>query len=219
MAFLMYGVFAPLGNWIGTALASLFMLVYDSIFPVKLVGYIVLTALWPLLTLAGMHFPIFYAALAVFYVNGCDPFVIACASCSVYVTYGMALGAFFKFKKKEHKTSALSAFIAGFIGAVCEPSIYSVALKSKSAMKVMIASGAILGAVLAVLQPTWNNFGSGNILGAFVFLLLSRECWRRGLLFVLLFVLRFVFLEKTFLLSLSAFVLSCLCLCCLFQIA
>ena len=40
-------------------------------------------------------------------------------------------------------------------------------------MKVMVAAGGILGAVLAILQPTWNNFGSGNILGAFV-------CWAGG---------------------------------------
>ena len=36
----MLGVFAPLGNWIGTALASLFMMVYNSNFIVKLIGYI-----------------------------------------------------------------------------------------------------------------------------------------------------------------------------------
>lgn len=167
MAILMLLVFAPLGTLVGNALSSVFMWMYNSALPIRIIGYILLTALWPVITLCGMHLPIFMTALAIMLQTGYDAFAIVCASTSVWVTYGMAFGGIIKFRKKEHKTAAMSAFIAGVIGAICEPAIYGVALKSKSATATMLVAGGISGLALSILQPTYNVLSSGNFLGLF----------------------------------------------------
>ena len=79
----------------------------------------------------------------------------------------MALGAFLKFKKKENKATAFSAFISGFIGAICEPMLYGICLKSKSSIRAMLIGGAILGIIIAVFQPVYYNIGVGNIFAVF----------------------------------------------------
>ncbi len=167
MAVFMLGIAAPLGTYVGELLSTIFLWMYNSILPVRIIGYALMTTLWPILTMCGMHLPISMTAIAIMSSNGGDTFILPCACCAVWVLYGMALGAAIKFKKKENKNMAISAFVAGFVGAVCEPCIYGIALKSKSALRVMIGVGLMLGIVIAITQPVYYNLSTGNIIGVF----------------------------------------------------
>lgn len=167
MAIVMFSVGAPLGTYIGEAITSAFMTMGTSILPIRLLAYALLTALWPMLTLFGMHLPIALTAMGLMATSGQDTFVLVCSTSSVFFIYGMGLGAFFKFKKKTNKATALSSFISGFIGAISEPTLYGVCLKSKSSIRVMVIGGAILGIIIALLQPVYYNIGVGNVFAIF----------------------------------------------------
>ncbi|MDQ0363001.1 PTS transporter subunit EIIB [Breznakia pachnodae] len=167
MIILMLAVFAPLGTYVGEVINDVFMWMYNSILPIRIIGYALLTAIWPVITLGGMHMPISLTAFAFLFQNGNDPFTLVCAVSAVWLLYGMALGAVFKYKKKENKAAAASAVVAGFVGGIVEPAIYSVAIKSKSAIKVMLIGGAILGVVLGIVQPVYYNVAATNVIGPF----------------------------------------------------
>lgn len=167
MSIVMFLVCAPLGTYIGEAISTLFMGMANSILPVRILAFALLTALWPILTLFGMHLPIALTAIGLMATSGQDAFVLVCSANSLFFVYGMSLGAFFKFKKKENKATAISSFVSGFIGAVCEPILYGVCLKSKSSIRVMIIGGGIMGIISAILRPVWYNIGVGNIFAIF----------------------------------------------------
>ena len=167
MAIIMFLVAAPLGTYIGEGITNIFMAMGNSILPIRLLAFALLTALWPMLTLFGMHLPIALTAMGLMATSGQDTFVLVCSTSSVFYLYGMALGAFLKFKKKENKATAFSAFISGFIGAICEPILYGICLKSKSSIRAMLIGGAILGIIIAVFQPVYYNIGVGNIFAVF----------------------------------------------------
>lgn len=165
MAIIMFTVCAPLGTYVGEGITGVFMWMADSVLPVRILAFALLTALWPILTLCGFHLPISLVAIGLMASSGQDEYVLVCSTTSVYYLYGMALGAFFKFKKKENKSVALSAFVSGFIGAICEPTLYGVCLRSKSYMAVMLAGGAVMGVILSIIHPIFYNVGTGNIFG------------------------------------------------------
>ena len=167
VAIIMFTICAPLGTYVGNAITSVFMWMASSILPIRILAYALLTSLWPLITLCGFHLPISMVAIGLLAENGTDTFVLVCALTSVYFVYGMALGAFFKFKKPENKSTAISAFISGYIGAILEPTLYGVCLKSKSAMTVMISGGAIVGILLSIFKPVYYNVGVGNVFALF----------------------------------------------------
>lgn len=167
MMILMYAVCAPLGNFFGEGISAIFLFMGNSVLPLKIVAYMLLAAIWPIITLCGMHMPICLAALGIVATGTPDPFVLICSSLSIFFIYGMALGACIKYKKNANKVTAISAFITGFIGAVCEPILYGICLKTKSAIAVMLGGGAFMGLLAALLGPTYNNVGMGNVLSLF----------------------------------------------------
>lgn len=167
MAIIMLAVCAPLGTVISQGISDVFLWMANSILPIRILAFAVLTALWPLLTLCGFHLPISLAAIALIATNGGDSFVLVCAVSSLYFVYGMALGAFFKFKKAENKSVASSAFVSGFVGSICEPILYGVCLKSKSYMVITVAGGAVMGVIAALLHPIYYNFSVPSIFTLF----------------------------------------------------
>jgi beta-glucoside PTS system EIICBA component len=168
MAIVMFYVCAPIGELFGQVVADVFVKMNEGSWPIRILSFALLTALWPFITLFGMHMPISMVTIAAMASNGgTDPFVFVCAQSGIFFTYGMALGAIFKFKKKENRSGALSAFISGFVGGVLEPSLYSVVITSKSAITTLLCGGAVMGAINGLLHPVITNLGAGNIFAIF----------------------------------------------------
>ena len=168
MAIVMFWICAPLGTFIGEGISNLFMSMANSVLPIRILAFALLTGLWPIITMFGMHLPIILTAIGLMPASGQDVFVLVCSITSLFFIYGMSLGAFFKFKKKENKITAISAFFSGFVGAICEPILYGVCLKSKSSIRVMVIGGAIMGVLISLLQPIFYNIGAVNIFALFI---------------------------------------------------
>ena len=162
MTIVMLYAFCPLGTLIGNIISNVFLTMATAVWPVKFIAYILLSATWTLITLCGMHLPIAFATFAIIAQNGSDPFAIACMWAGLSVLNGMSIGAVLKFKKRENKNIAISAAISALIGGICEPALYSVGLRNKSTIRVMVAGGAIAGALAAILQPICYNVAAGG---------------------------------------------------------
>mgnify|MGYP004650211203 FL=1 len=164
MTILMLGVFCPLGTAVGNVISDVFLYMSNSIWPVRLIAYVVLSATWTLITLCGMHLPIAFATFAIIAQNGSDPYAIACMWAGLMVLNGMSIGAIFKFRKPENRNMAISAAIAANLGGICEPALYGVGMRNKSTILVMILGGAINGLLAAFLRPVCYTIAAGGSL-------------------------------------------------------
>ena len=164
MTILMLWAFCPIGTVFGNVISDVFLAMSTSVWPIRLVAYVLLSATWTLITLCGMHLPIAFATFALIAQNGSDPFSIACMYAGLMALNGMSIAAIFKFKKPDGRGMAVSAAIAANIGGICEPALYGVGMRNKSTILVMVASGAITGLAAAVLQPVCYTIAAGGSL-------------------------------------------------------
>jgi len=164
MSILMFKFFCPMGTAFGNIISDVFLAMSTSVWPVRMVAYVILSATWTLITLCGMHLPIAFATFALIAQNGSDPFSIACMYAGLMALNGMSIGAIFKFKKPENRGMAVSAAIAANIGGICEPALYGVGMRNKTTILVMVLSGALTGLVAAFLQPVCYTIAAGGSL-------------------------------------------------------
>lgn len=162
MTIVMLYAFCPLGTLVGNLISDVFLAMANAIWPIKFLAYVLLSATWTLITLCGMHLPIAFATFAIIAQTGSDPFAVTCMFASLFVLNGMSIGAIIKFKKAENKNIAISSAIAAVIGGICEPALYSIGLRNKSTIRVMVIGGAIAGVLAAILQPITYNIAAGG---------------------------------------------------------
>lgn len=162
MIILMLGVFAPLGNVFGNWINIIFSFMANAAWPIRAIGFIILTALWPFITLCGMHLPIGITMFINIMTNGSDAFAMACMVASTGVWNGMSLAAIIKFKKKKDKNMAISAAISSWFGAICEPVLYGIALKTKSATRTLFVAGIAAGVAALILHPVCYTVVAGG---------------------------------------------------------
>lgn len=164
MIILMLWAFCPLGTEVGNVISSLFLGMSESVLPVRALAFVLLSATWTLITLCGMHLPIYFATVAIITQTGSDPFSIACMYAGLMVLNGMSVAAIFKFKKPENRGMAVSAAIAANIGGICEPALYGIGMRNKTSIAVMVGGGAVAGLIAAVLQPVCYTISAGGSL-------------------------------------------------------
>ncbi len=170
MVVLMFVVCAPIGTRIGEGLSAMFMFFSGAHPVIRIIGSIALCALLPYMVLFGMHSAIFVAAYVSFVEVGFDVFVWPLGVAYSFVIYGVALGAFIKFKKKENKALASGYFLTGILSGLSEPTLYGICLKYKSAMKALLFGCIFAGAISGIFQPKAYVFGgTANIFGAFTY--------------------------------------------------
>lgn len=164
MSILMLWAFCPLGAEVGNVISAVFLGMSESILPVRVLAYVVLSATWTLITLCGMHLPIAFATFAIIAQNGSDPFSIACMWSGLMVLNGMSIAAIFKFKKPENRGMAFSAAIAANVGGICEPALYGIGMRNKTTIVVMVAGGALAGLLASILRPVCYTIAAGGSL-------------------------------------------------------
>jgi beta-glucoside PTS system EIICBA component len=152
-------VLGPLGNWLGTAIAGLF-LSFQGFSPI-LTG-VLFSALWQVLVVFGIHWalvPIFINNIATVGYDTFKPLVWP----AVFGQAGAAFGVFLRLKDSRPRGVAGSAVIAGLFG-ITEPAVYGVNLPRKRAFAIALISASIGGAIVGGAGAKVYGYGLSGIL-------------------------------------------------------
>lgn len=135
-------VFGPVGNYVSDWLAYMYEWIYDGS---EVLAGAFMGALWQILVIFGLHWgiaPIVTNNLSSF---GYDTLAVIITP-AIFAQAGAALGVWLKAKKKEVRSIAASASLAGIFG-VTEPAIYGINLRYKKPFIIGCVSGGIGGAL------------------------------------------------------------------------
>jgi PTS system beta-glucosides-specific IIC component len=150
---------APLGNYVGTAIAAFFEWLSNT--PFGWLAVTLIAATWPMLVLTGMHVGLAAIALAQFAQVGSDSVVLMAATVQAFTASGVGLAAWLRFKDPEKKNLALGYFITQFIGGVGEPLLYGIFLRYKRPWLGTLAGGAAAGLYAAITHVVFYTPTSG----------------------------------------------------------
>ncbi|HWJ80037.1 MAG TPA: glucose PTS transporter subunit IIA, partial [Niallia sp.] len=135
-------VLGPIGNHVSDWLASVYKWIYDGS---TILAGAFLGAFWQVLVIFGLHWGIAPIATNNLSKFGYDTLAVMVTP-AIFAQAGAALGVWLKVKKKEVKSIAASASLAGIFG-VTEPAIYGINLRYKKPFIIGCISGGIGGAL------------------------------------------------------------------------
>lgn len=196
---IMFAVCAPIGGYIGNYIGAFFTFMSNANWVLRIIGSVLLGIVIPWITLLGMHLPVYMPAITNILTSGSESFVMPIGQVWSYVIYGMALGAWIKYKNKENKGLAAGYFVSGMVGGVSEPTLYGICMKNKAGMWILSACCGIGGLIAALLQPgvcsmvpsnvfsiiaVWTPLGISNTIRG---LLLQTLCFIIGIMGVVWF--------------------------------
>lgn len=158
-------VFGPVGTTIGNYVSEFVMWLFSL--SGTLAG-IILGAIYPFLTILGLHWGFTPITLQNLELVGGDIIEGVCV-CAVWAQIGIALGAYLKAKKNSKlKSIAGPTLITGFLAGVTEPILYSIIMEYKRLMIVVAIGGACGGAIAGTFKVTMDAYVFHNIFSAFV---------------------------------------------------
>lgn len=163
MAPVMFCACAPLGAYVGEVLGAIFTFLGASGGVLMVLGFILLGGIMPYITIGGMHSAVYMPAIVAVLSSGSEAFVMVIGQTFSWTVYGLALGAWFKYKKKENKTVSLSYLTSGLIGGISEPILYAIGLNSKRNMLIMGVVGAASGLAAAFIRPVVYNMSMATV--------------------------------------------------------
>lgn len=152
-------VLAPMGSYVGTALAGFFDWLGAT--PFGWLAIMIVAATFPLLVLTGMHVGLMAIAIANFGNVGTDTLFLMAATVQAFTASGVGLAVWLRMKDPEQKQLAFGYFITQFIGGVGEPLLYGVFLRYKRPWLGTLAGGAAAGLYAAITHVTFYTFASG----------------------------------------------------------
>jgi PTS system beta-glucosides-specific IIC component len=166
MAPIMFGICAPLGNYLGEIIGTALVALGNSSGILSILGQGIIAAFWSFLVMGGMHGIIVTTGIVSLMTNGFDGFVLHAAGVATWAVFGMALGAFLKMKKKENKSLAMGYFLSGLLGGITEPALYGIGLKYKKPLISLIVAGFVAGCMNGIFNVATYPGGAGvaNIL-------------------------------------------------------
>lgn len=152
-------VFGPFGQYISAGIGSgvAFMMDFSSI----LTGIIIASA-WPFIVIFGIHWgllPIILDNMA----NGGDV-IKPITAASVFAQMGIAFGIFLRSRKnKDLRSFTFAGTMSGLLAGVTEPILYGLILRHRRLIPLLFISGAIGGAVIAILDVRISTFVFNSI--------------------------------------------------------
>lgn len=156
-------VFGPFGTIIGDTISSVFMKLFS--FNRVLAGFI-LGAVYPYLTILGLHWGFTPITLQNLSINGGD-IIEGVAVCCVYAELGIALGAYLKGKKgSKIKYIAGSNILTGFLAGVTEPILYGIIMHQKRLLAIVAIAGGIGGMFNGFFKVTMDAYVFHNVFSA-----------------------------------------------------
>ncbi|WP_117169965.1 beta-glucoside-specific PTS transporter subunit IIABC [Paraliobacillus sediminis] len=137
--------FGPFGNFVSGWLAEGYSWIYSNS---TVVAGIVMGSSWQILVMFGLHWGIVPIAVNNLSQFGSDT-LTAMLTPAIFAQAGAALGVFLKSRKKQVKSIAGPAAIAGLFG-VTEPAIYGITLRYKKPFIIGCFAGALGGAIAGI---------------------------------------------------------------------
>lgn len=135
----------PVTDVIGSAIASGVTFLMTIAPPVT--GFVV-GALWSLMIMMGLHFPLIMVEVNTFLTTGHMQMLPVTFPCT-FAHAGAALGVALRTRNKDLKEVGMAAFISGIFGTISEPAIYGVNLKYKRPFICASIFTGIGGAIIA----------------------------------------------------------------------
>lgn len=137
-------VVGPIGFYLGEALSSSIVFIYDK---AGWLAIMITGALMPLLVMTGMHWA--FLPLAIMNLNnpniGFDFLLLVAMLCSNLAQASSCLAVFLKSKNKDLKQVAGASSISAFLAGVTEPAMYGVTLKYKRPLYACMIAGGVSG--------------------------------------------------------------------------
>lgn len=173
MAIAMFGLCAPIGNYIGQFIGNFFLMLSNGNTVVRIIGATILTMAWPFLILFGMHGWSFAFSFALIQNIGYDPFIFSTAYIANMAIFAMGLGVSLKLKNKEAKRNVFSYFLTSLLGGISEPTLYGVLLRYKKSIVGLMTACGIGGLLCGIFVPKLYAYTSTSIFGIWA-------CWING---------------------------------------
>lgn len=159
-------LFGPWGNAVGNAVAAFVNWLFASS---KFVAGLVLGAVYPYLTMLGLHWgftPITLQNLDAF---GGDVIEGVCV-CAVWAQIGIAIGCWLRARKgSKMRDVAGPTAVTGFFAGVTEPILYGLIMNSKRLMAAVAIAGGLGGAFNAAIGATMDSYVFHNIISVVTF--------------------------------------------------
>ena len=154
-------VFGPWGNNIGNIIAAGVQWLFDTS---SFVAGLVLGAVYPYLTMLGLHWGFTPITLQNLEVYGGDVIEGVCV-CAVWAQIGIALGMFLVGKRgSKMRDVAGPTLLTGFFAGVTEPILYGIIMNYKRLMIAVAVAGGLGGAINALFGSTMNSYVFHNII-------------------------------------------------------
>ncbi|GCF93756.1 hypothetical protein NRIC_16470 [Enterococcus florum] len=154
---------APIGSYLGTFLTDGILWIYNTI---GFLGVALLSCLWPLLVLTGMHTTVTPYLVQTMATVGYDPIVIVSSFLANFCQGAACLAVSLRSKDQNLKANALSSAITAILGGVTEPALFGVTLKLKKPLWAVLIGGFCGGAVAGLFKVYVYAFvGSGGVFG------------------------------------------------------
>ena len=155
----------PLASYLAKGLAQIVKFLFD-LSPIIAGAVVGGTRL--LVVLTGMHLSLGAICMENLYKFGYDV-LLPINTMGTMALVGVTLGVWFKSKRNDTKSVAMSSFISAFIG-ITEPGIYGVLLKFKNALLSVMLAGAVGGAFVAFFGGHATAYVNSCILSLPVFM-------------------------------------------------
>lgn len=154
-------LFGPWGNNIGNVIAAGVQWLFDTS---SFVAGLVLGAVYPYLTMLGLHWGFTPITLQNLEVYGGDVIEGVCV-CAVWAQIGIALGMFLVSRRgSKMRDVAGPTLLTGFFAGVTEPILYGIIMNYKRLMIAVAVAGGLGGAINALFGSTMNSYVFHNII-------------------------------------------------------
>jgi beta-glucoside PTS system EIICBA component len=139
---------APAGIVLGNGITWVVEAVYNH---AGFLGVGLLSALYPLLIITGMHSTLAPVCVAFFTKLGFDPLIIPACYIANFNQAAAAFGVAIKTKDKNAKGVASSSAITAFLAGVTEPALFGVTLRYKTPLVASIIGGFVGGCYVGIM--------------------------------------------------------------------
>ena len=152
---------APIGNFGGNLIGN-GMIAFGN--NGGFLALAVVAGLWEFLVMTGMHQVLLVFGITAMLQNGVDNFVLTAGGYATWAAFGMALGAFLRFREKDAKALAFGYFVSALIGGVTEPVLYGIGLRYKRPFLALAAGGFCGGLYAGITHVGTYVMGATNFL-------------------------------------------------------
>ena len=153
-------VLGPAGSYLGNYITTGLMAFGKA---TGFIGLAIISALYPILVMTGMHMVLIAALFQVFAKVGFDGAIAPALTISAFSIMGVGIGAFLRLKNKEQKAQAGEFAITAILAGTSEPTIYGICARYKKPFIGLIGGGFIGGlycgitkVISATLVPATN---------------------------------------------------------------